>query len=270
MTHISDMTSQWISWITWFLAGAAIGSFLNVCIYRLPREQSVINPSRSYCPHCKHLIAWFNDIPLVSYLVLRARCRHCHKPIHWRYPVVEAASGLLTVAVLQRFSDTPVVGFIYLIFVWGLLVSSFIDLEHQIIPDEISLGGLVVGLLASTAYPPLHGMSSPWQSLWYSAMGAVAGGGSIYLIGLLGNFIFRRESMGGGDVKLLAMVGSILGWKLTLLAFFIAPFFGSVVGIILKVREGAEIIPYGPFLSLGSIVALLWGDRILVYLGFIR
>ena len=251
-----------------FVVGSVLGSFFNVCIHRMPQSESVVFP-RSYCPRCKKGIFWYDNVPFLSYLFLRGRCRFCHEPISFQYFLVEAltASSFL---ILHRAFGLSGHFFIYASWFGALIVASFIDLEHQIIPDEISLGGLAAGLIVSILYPPLHGSPTRWLSLWHAAIGSLVGGGAIYLIGLFGNFVFKKESMGGGDVKLLAMVGSILGWRLTLLAFFIAPFFGSVVGITLKIRKGAEIIPYGPFLSLGSIVALFWGDSILTYLGFIR
>ncbi|MBI4437020.1 MAG: prepilin peptidase, partial [Candidatus Omnitrophica bacterium] len=242
-----------------FIVGSVIGSFLNVCIQRMPQSESVVFP-RSYCPKCKKSIFWYDNIPFLSYLFLKGRCRFCHEPISFQYFLVEFLTAFSFLMLYLRFGLTGHF-FIYAAWFGSLLVASFIDLKHQIIPDEISLGGLVVGLGVSVLYPFLHGSPSRWFSLWDAAIGSLVGGGAIYLIGLFGNFVFKKESMGGGDVKLLAMVGSILGWKLTLLAFFIAPFFGSVVGIILKIRRGAEVIPYGPFLSLGSIVALFWGDQ---------
>ncbi len=249
-----------------FVFGSVVGSFLNVCIVRLPREESIVMP-HSHCLGCKRPIPWYDNIPLLSFLLLKGRCRFCKKLISKRYWVVE----LLTAGIFLWF---------YLIFglteqsliyaAWGaaLIVVSFIDLEHQIIPDVISLGGLAAALVLSFLVPALHASENRWLSLWESALGALVGGGSIYGIGLLGNFFFRKESMGGGDVKLLAMVGAVLGWKLVLVAFFVAPFFGSVVGLILKFRKGVEVIPYGPFLSLGSVIALMWGRDILNFLGF--
>ena len=251
-----------------FIVGSIVGSFLNVCIYRLPKEESVIFP-RSYCPHCKKGIRWYDNVPFLSYIFLRGRCRFCHERISLQYFIVEGMTASSFLFLYRHFGLSGHF-FIYTAWFGALIAASFIDLKHQIIPDEISLGGLVAGLLASFLYPPLHHVLSPWLSLWHAVLGASAGGGSIYLIGLLGNFIFKKESMGGGDVKLLAMVGSILGWKMALVAFFVAPFFGSVVGIVLKIRKGAEIIPYGPFLSLGSMVALFWGNHILAYLGILR
>jgi len=250
------------------MAGSIVGSFLNVCIHRLPKEESIVSP-RSYCPKCKQSIRWHDNIPFLSFLVLKGKCRFCHEPISFRYFVVEGLTALSFLVLYLRFGVNALFC-IYAAWFSALIVASFIDLKHQIIPDEISLGGLAVGMGVSVLYPPLHSAATRWYSLGYSALGALVGGGSIYLIGLFGNLVFRKESMGGGDVKFLAMVGSVVGWQTALLAFFIAPFFGSVVGIILKIRKGAEIIPYGPFLSLGSIVALLWGENILTYLGFVR
>ena len=251
-----------------FIVGSVVGSFLNVCIHRMPLEESVISP-RSYCPKCKRSILWYDNIPFLSYLFLKGKCRFCKTKISFQYFLVEMLTAFSFLVLYRLFGWS---GYFLIYTVWwcALIVASFIDLKHQIIPDAISLGGLVGGLIVSFFYPPLHGVTSRWFSLWHAAVGASVGGGSIYLIGLLGNFLFKKESMGGGDVKLLAMVGSILGWKLTLLAFFIAPFFGAVVGIALKMRKGAEVIPYGPFLSLGSLIALFWGDPLLVYLGLVR
>jgi leader peptidase (prepilin peptidase)/N-methyltransferase len=143
---------------------------------------------------------------------------------------------------------------------------SFVDLKHQIIPDEISLGGMVAGVFLSIIFPQLHGLSSVKFSLVDSLLGGLAGGGLIYLIGLLGNLAFKKESMGGGDVKLLAMIGTFIGWKRVVLTFFIAPLFGSIVGIVVKVKYKQEIIPYGPFLSLGTFVTVFWGEMIIQYL----
>ncbi len=245
----------------WIVVGLVVGSFLNVCIYRLPEERSVVWP-RSFCPSCKHPIAWYDNVPLLSYAVLGGTCRHCKARIHWRYPVVEALSAWATVAVLGHFGTGPQ-GIIYLIFVWALLVVSFIDLEHQIIPDEISLGGLVIGLLLSLAVPQLHGTDHRWLALGRSFIGALVGGGLLYVTGVVGTIIFRKEAMGGGDVKLLAMAGSLLGWKLVALTFFAAPLLAILPGLVVLICRRSHVIPYGPFLSLGLILALFWGQRIL-------
>ncbi len=250
-----------LMWMIWFVLGAMVGSFLNVCIYRLPREESIIHP-RSHCPQCQRPIAWYDNIPILSYLALGARCRHCHTTIHWRYPVVEALSGLSTVAVLHHFG-VGVVGVIYLAFVWALLVASFIDLEHQIIPDEISVGGLIIGLLLSLLVPHLHGTDHALVSLKRALLGAAVGGGLLYTTGALGSVLFRKEAMGGGDVKLLAMAGSILGWKLVTFTFFIAPVLALIPGVGVLLWKRSHVIPYGPFLSLALVLSLFSGSLLI-------
>jgi leader peptidase (prepilin peptidase)/N-methyltransferase len=145
----------------------------------------------------------------------------------------------------------------------ALIVATFVDFEIQEIPDEVSIGGLALGLALSAAFPGLLNASSFHAGLFNSAAGAFAGGASIYLMGFFGELVFRKEAMGGGDVKLMAMIGSFLGWRLTLLVFFMAPLFGSVVGIILTIKEGRRIIPYGPYLSLAAMISVFRGEEIL-------
>jgi leader peptidase (prepilin peptidase)/N-methyltransferase len=244
-----------------FIIGACVGSFLNVCIYRLPKGESVIRPS-SHCPNCNHRLKWYENIPFLSYLILRGKCRYCKKPISPRYITVELITAGLFLLFLNYFG-LGVSFLIYVSLASALIVATFIDLKERIIPDEISLTGMVVGLLVSFIYPALHGVTSHKLSFLYSCLGLTVGGGSIYLTGLLGDFIFKKESMGGGDVKLLAMVGAFIGWKLVLLAFFISPLFGAIVGIILKIRSNVSTIPYGPFLSLGTIISVIWGEQII-------
>ena len=253
--------AQWIVWLFEFAFGSCLGSFLNVCIYRMPREQSIVHP-RSRCTKCEHPIAWFDNLPIMSFLWLRGACRHCRRPISWRYPIVEALTGAATVEVVSRFGISAV-AVVYLAFICGLIVSSFIDLEFQIIPDEISVGGLVLGLLLSFMLPTLHGTESRWLALGRSAIGLVVGGGLLYGTGLIGDFVFRKESMGGGDVKLLAMAGSILGWKLVALTFFIAPVFALIPGLFVLLMRRSHVIPYGPFLSIGLLVSLFAGNDLL-------
>jgi len=248
-------------WTIWFVCGCLLGSFLNVCIFRMPREQSVVRP-RSRCPHCEHPIAWYDNIPVVSFVILRGACRQCRRPIRWRYPIVESLTGLSSVAVFHRFGVWPL-GLVYLALVCGLIVSSFIDLEFQIIPDEISLGGLALGVLLSLAIPSLHGTDSRWLALGRSVIGLVVGGGLLYGTGLVGDFLFKKESMGGGDIKLLAMAGSLLGWKLVVLTFFLAPLLAVIPGLAVLVFKRSHVIPYGPFLSLALVVSLFVGHEII-------
>ena len=252
---------RWVIWILGFAFGSCVGSFLNVCIYRIPREQSLVRPG-SRCPSCRRRIAPYDNIPILSYLWLRARCRRCGKRISWRYPVVEALTGFSTVAVLWRFG-LGVAGAVYLALVCALIVSSFIDLEFQIIPDEISLGGLGVGVLASVLWPWLQGTDERLLALGRSVVGLLVGGGLLYVTGMLGDWLFRKESMGGGDIKLLAMAGSILGGKLVAAAFFLAPFFAMIPGLFVLIFKRSHVIPYGPFLSLAVVASLFYGNELL-------
>lgn len=244
-----------------FIFGAIVGSFLNVCIYRLPKGKSIVFPG-SCCPRCGKPIKWYDNVPLLSYVILKGRCRSCRQPISPGYFIVEAVTAALAVALYMNFGLSQKFA-VYSILSAGLVVATFVDLEIREIPDEVSLGGLAAGLILSAVFPAVSGAVSWDRALLGSAIGALAGGGSIYLMGFFGEMVFKKEAMGGGDVKLMAMVGSFLGWKLALLTFFIAPVFGSIVGIILKAKDGRDIIPYGPYLSLAAMVSVFWGQRIL-------
>ncbi len=244
-----------------FIFGALIGSFLNVCIVRMPQEKSVVWPG-SYCLKCQKPISWYDNIPFISYFFLGGKCRFCAEKISIRYFVVEFITAITFLIFYQHFGGQWIL-LPYLILVSGLIVATFIDLEHRIIPDEISLGGIVVGLIFSFALPQMHATYSHWLSLWKSFLGVLIGGGSIYAMGMLGDWLFKKESMGGGDVKLLAAIGAFLGWQLAVLTFFIAPFFGAVVGIYEKIRTKDSTIAYGPFLALGAIISLFYGPLIL-------
>src|SRR5688572_28429958 len=208
--------------------GLLIGSFLNVCIFRLPRNcMSVVKP-RSRCPKCLNWIAWYDNLPVVSWTILGGKCRHCRNPISIRYTLVEILTGLLFLYAGYRALHGVRApgweqGVQFAIVAWflsALIVSTFIGLEFRILPDEITLSGVVIGLAASAAFPFLHAndlvrsaIREPHlASLAASALGAVVGGGSIYLVGVLGKLVFRKEAMGFGDVKYMAMVGAVLGW----------------------------------------------------------
>jgi leader peptidase (prepilin peptidase)/N-methyltransferase len=247
-----------------FILGAIAGSLMNVCIYRMPRKESIVTP-RSHCVLCKKPIPWRDNIPILSFLILRGRCRFCKGRISLVYPVVEILSGVVTVFLFLRFGITGKF-FILWFFSSALIVSSFIDLRIREIPDEITLPGIVLGLGLSALYPALLGKSGSLLAFRDSALGVVIGGAGIYALGVFGEFIFKKEAMGGGDVKLLAMIGAFLGWKLTVLTFFLAPFFGAAVGVVLRIKKGEEVIPYGPHLSLAALVALFYGETILAKL----
>jgi len=256
-----------------FIFGSIVGSFLNVCIHRLPLEQSIIKP-RSHCPHCNKIIPWYDNIPFISYLILRGRCRFCRQKISFRYFLVE----FITASIFLIFYIRYGLGFnfvFYALFVCALIVATFVDIQHRIIPDEVSVGGIVVGLLLSG----FRGLGlSPFtfnaSFILGSLLGILVGGGSIYLTGKTFDLVYFKllkkgpidgetESMGGGDVKLLAMIGAFLGWKVALLTFFLAPFFGAIIGIVNLIIRKQHTIPYGPFLSLAAFVSLFWADRIL-------
>jgi leader peptidase (prepilin peptidase)/N-methyltransferase len=247
--------------VLFFISGAMIGSFLNVCIIRLPQEKSVITPG-SHCTKCQKPIRWFDNIPIISYLVLRGKCRDCGSRFSIRYPLIELLTALTFLEFYLYFGSTWLL-LPYLLMVSGFIVGTIVDLEHRILPDEVTLGGTIAGLIFSLLIPQLHATDSRIWSLGQSGLGILVGGGLIYLMGLFGEWVFKKEAMGGGDVKLLAMVGSFLGWKYALLTFFLAPFFGSIVGIIEKIRTKDNTIAYGPYLVIGALVSLFWGQRII-------
>jgi len=247
-----------------FVLGLIVGSFLNVCIYRLPRSESIISPP-SHCPHCRKSIPWFYNIPLLSYIYLKGHCHFCKKPISFRYFAVELITALLFIFLFNHFGLT-VIFVIMSLLTTGLIVATFIDWQYGLIPDLITLSGLAIGLLVSFAFPHLQRTQIHLVGLGESFLGILVGGGTIYALGVLGKVIFKKESMGGGDVKLLAMIGAFVGWEKVLVIFFVAPIFGSLVGIILKLKEKREYIPYGPFLSLAAVISILWGDKIIRWL----
>jgi len=247
-----------------FILGSVVGSFLNVCIYRLPRGESLVFPS-SHCVHCNNSIYWFDNIPFFSYLVLRGKCRFCARPISPRYFLVEFIAALLWFSLFMSFGFDPRFFFMGAL-CSALIVSTFIDFEFQIIPDEVTISGIFVALIAAFSYPSILAEPTRMAALLDSFLGVITGGGSIYLVGVLGKMAFKKDAMGGGDIKLMAMIGAFLGWKFALLVFFIAPFFGAFIGLILKLRKKIDVIPYGPYISLATIIVIFWGKKILNHL----
>ena len=238
------------------ILGAMVGSFLNVCIYRLPKEESIIWP-RSHCPTCKKMIRFYDNIPLISYLLLRGRCRYCKGPISLQYPLVEGVTALSSLFLIIKFGPSLSYLF-YFAFVAALIAITVIDLYHQIIPDGISLPGIGVGLLASLVIPQI--------TFFNSLMGILLGGGSLFLVATLYEWIFKREGMGGGDVKLLAMIGAFLGWKAVILTILLSSLIGSTTGILIMILKGKDFkyaIPFGPFLSMGAVIALFYGENLI-------
>lgn len=322
-----------------FILGICIGSFLNVCIVRWPHEESVIRPG-SHCRTCKKPVAWYDNIPILSYFILGGKCRHCEDKYSWHYCLIEFLTGVSFVLFYMYYGLDPLL-IPYLFMLCCFIIATMVDFGHRIIPDEVSVGGMFFGLVFSVFLPALHQIDHstlhtgrwvmrilvitvivahigeiivakirpkeeseeeeepfewlPWiivfgaigfdllmdygidfiesivpaawvphlLSLDAACVGFVVGGGSIYAMGVLGDFLFRKDSMGGGDVKLLAMVGAFLGWKASILAFFIAPFFGAAYGLIEKFRTNDTTIAYGPFLVLGSLIALFFEEQII-------
>lgn len=248
------------------LFGLIIGSFINVCVFRLPRERSVVMP-RSFCPKCRTPIKWYDNVPLISYILLLGRCRHCGRPISPRYPLIELLSALLSWFTYYHFNAWTPYLIYYLLLISPLIVVTFVDLEHRIIPDIISIPGIVAGALSS--FILMHGK---WTEIGVDILlGIVVGGGFLAIVGLGYEWIKKREGLGGGDIKLAAMLGAFFGWKGIIFILFLSSILGSIVGITLIVglKKGMKYpIPYGPFLATGAVVYLFWGDAILNwYLG---
>ena len=245
---------NWITLFFGFCFGSIIGSFLNVCIYRIPQDKSIVTPS-SHCPRCKTPIRFYDNIPIVSFICLRGRCRGCQAPISLRYPLVEFLMGLFSVILLLRYGISPLY-LIYFAFFASLTLVSFIDLSHRIIPDVISLPGIIIGVVISFIHPQL--------AITNSLIGALLGGGSLYVVASVYHLVTKREGMGGGDIKLLAMIGAFIGWKGVLFTILCSSFIGSVVGVALMLMfsqaDSKYAVPFGPFLSLGAIMYVLWGE----------
>jgi len=243
-----------------FIFGVVVGSFLNVCIFRIPAKTSIIKPL-SQCPHCHHPIRFYDNIPLISYIVLRGKCRDCGGKISWRYPLVELITAILSLLLFLRFGLT--FNFlIFFIFTAVLIVITFIDLDHQIIPDVLTLPGIPIFLLLA-----IFVVRVSWME---ALVGLLIGGGMLFAIAYIYQLITKREGMGGGDIKLLAMIGGFLGWKSLIFILLVSSFSGAIVGIaamVIQKKDMKYAIPFGPFLSAAAIAYLFWGDafmRILI------
>jgi leader peptidase (prepilin peptidase)/N-methyltransferase len=238
-----------------FVLGLCVGSFLNVCIYRLPRRESIHWPG-SRCTSCGRALAWYENIPVLSWLALRARCRTCKAPVSAIYPMVELTTAVLFAAGYLVYGATGLLA-IRLLFACALIVLFVIDLQHRILPNVITIPGIGVGLLCSLWWPP------GWVA---SLLGAVAGGGVLLAIAEAYVRLRKVEGLGMGDVKMLAMIGAFLGWQLALVTLVLASFAGSLVGVALIAsgRGGMKAaLPFGTFLSVGALVASVAGDGIL-------
>jgi len=257
-----------------FLFGASWGSFLNVCIYRIPEELSVVKP-RSFCPKCKTPIPGYCNIPLVSYIMLGGKCKYCKTSISPRYFGVELLTALLFLMVWLKlpilghgpsFGMSPAFSiaqvFCYWIVVFGLVMGSFIDIDHYILPDRVTLGGIVLGLICSALFPELHRTASHLNSFLTSLGAAAIGFGSLWLVAIFGRIIFKKEAMGFGDVKLMGAIGAFFGFSSILFVLICASFLGSFFGIgciIMKKKELQSRIPFGPFLAAAVLIFMFWG-----------
>lgn len=234
--------------------GLLVGSFLNVVIARVPEGRSLIRPG-SACPRCGAPIAWYDNVPIVSFLVLRGRCRACGTAISWRYPLVEAATAGLFAAAGLAFGP-GLEGGVAAALLAALLAITVIDLDHQIIPDVISLPGIVAGFLANLATGRV-----PWVE---SLIGALVGAGLFIVIAVVGSWWAGQEAMGGGDIKLAAMLGAFLGWKVLAISVFLSTVVGGILSAVFMtvgIRGRRDPIPFGPFLAVGGAASLFWGER---------
>jgi len=241
---------EYLWWVLVFFTGAAVGSFLNVCIYRMPAGESVVHPP-SHCPACGQKLRFSDLIPVLSYFFLKGKCRYCGCRIAWQYPVVEFVTGLLFVLAVVKYGITP--GALRIVVLFSVVIPAMaIDLKHKIIPDKLNLAGALLGI------PLIFESKEVFIS---GAAGFIAGGGLLLLIAVV-----SRGGMGGGDIKLAAVMGLLLGWKLLLIALFVAFMLGSAVGLamlVCKLVRLKEPVPFGPYLALGSVVAALAGDKII-------
>ncbi len=239
------------------LLGLVVGSFLNVLIVRLPAGRSIVRP-RSHCPSCGRPLRWFHNIPLLSWIVLRGRCAWCGARIGWRYPVVELTTGAIWAGNAALWGATPRAGHAVVMLTLVLAIA-VIDARHFLIPDELSLGGAAAGFLLSMAPGP--------PSVPESAIGSIVGGGLLWLVAILGSMALKREAMGGGDIKMMAMLGAFLGWQGALLTIFLGALLGTLVFLPIAYRS-ERLVPFGVFLALGGTVTLYFGDALLDwYLG---
>lgn len=240
--------------------GACIGSFLNVCIYRIPRDESIVFQA-SHCTACGCPIAWHDNIPLIGYIALRGKCRSCNRSISPRYVVVECLTAMIYLLMWWAYGyDIRTV--IYWLMAGGLILGTFLDLEHMIIPDRVTWGGICTGLICSGAFPALHGVSTCSVGLLRSGTGAMAGFGLLWGVGVLGKMAFKKDAMGFGDVKLLAAIGAFLGWQAVIFTVMISSLIGSLAGVGLIVAGGKKWqsrIPFGPDLAAGALIWTLWG-----------
>ena len=267
--------------------GAIIGSFLNVCIYRIPLEQSVSRP-RSHCFSCGKTIRWYHNIPVLAWFFLRGKCAYCKTPVSFRYPAIEAITAMLFLMVFQMWGNPAIFGLnplsipelipIYWLFVASTVVNIMIDIDHRILLDRISLGGTVLALAAAAAFPAMHGELSWWHGLCDAMGGAAVGFGIGFAIAFLGERIFLQDAFGFGDVKWMMLFGALFGWNGLLWILLMASFLGLIMGVGALIynrikhlsEEGAVAIPFGPALGVAALIWLFWSRRLLDGFAWLR
>jgi leader peptidase (prepilin peptidase)/N-methyltransferase len=266
-----------------FSLGACVASFLNVCIWRLPREESVVRPG-SHCPNCNAPIRWYQNIPIFSWCCLRGRCANCHKPISPRYVIVELLGGVLFLLVYLQWAMPAILGCppalglvpivdpalmaVEALAVTGLILGSFIDLDHFYLPDRVTIGGMVLGVPLSFLVPEMQGQEDRLAALYWSLGGMAGAFLFLWGVGAIFSKLFRKEALGFGDVKLIGAVGAFFGPWAALFTVILSSVVGSVAGVALMVRGRAKLggftaVPYGPFLAIGALVWMYWGPALL-------
>ncbi len=242
-----------------FLLGAAVGSFANVLIYRIPRRESIVHPG-SRCPECGESVRFYDNIPVLSYFILGGRCRACGGGISWRYPAVETVNGLLYLGLVLRLGWAPSTA-VMAVFATALLVISFIDLDHRIIPNVITFPGMAAGVLVSL----LPGYPRTIDSL----VGLMVGYGFLYAVAWVYLAVTKKEGMGMGDVKLLGMIGAFLGWQALPVTVLISSLVGAVMGVLFAAASGEGVrkfpVPFGPFLALGALAHVFFGRELILW-----
>jgi len=252
---------DWYFTFVVFVFGACLGSFLNVCIYRIPAELSVVKP-RSRCPKCLTNLAWKDNIPIFGWILLGGKCRYCKAPISARYPSIELLTAILFTLLWLRFPyDVQLAPYGLLVF--GLVLGTFVDIDEMWLPDRVTIGGMIIGPIFSFMIPSMHGVDGHLAGLVQSLIGMGCGFGLFWGISVLGRLVFKKDAMGFGDVKLMGTLGAFLGWESVLFITFVSSLLGAVIGLALIALGKKELqskIPFGPYIALAAVIWLLGGS----------
>lgn len=257
---------DWYFTFVVFLFGACWGSFLNVCIYRIPAELSVVKP-RSRCPKCMTDLAWRDNIPIFGWLVLGGKCRYCKAPISARYPSIELLTAVLFTWVWLQYplmvdSDLDFRFAAYWVLVFGLVLGSMVDVDEMWLPDRCTIGGMIIGPILSFLIPALHGADTAVVALIRSLVGLVVGFGLLWSVGFFGKMVFKKEAMGFGDVKLMGALGAFLGFESIVFIVFVSSLLGSIIGVSLIAmgqKEWQSRLPFGPYIALAALIWVFGG-----------